>query len=74
MKYTKKIELDDGTTGKYIPQSSGILALVLVIMLVLILIVCGVFLNIEVNKAYQIAIIPIAIAGAILERYFRKRA
>jgi len=78
IKYTKKITAD-GAIGKSnltraLPQSSGILALVLVFLLVLIMIVCGVFLGIEVTKAYQIAIIPIAIAGTLLERYLRKRA
>jgi hypothetical protein len=64
----------NNSVNKAIPKSSGIIALVFIILLVVILAVCGIFFNIEVNKAYQYAIIPIAIIMSLAERYFRKHA
>ncbi|MDU0458278.1 MAG: hypothetical protein RW306_06040 [Geobacteraceae bacterium] len=64
----------DDKINKSIPQTSGIIALVTIVALVSTMVVCGVFFNVDVNKAYGLIVMPIALAASLAERYFRKRA
>lgn len=68
------VDEGDDKINKSIPQTSGVIVLVTIVVLVSTLVVCGVFFNVDVNKAYGLIVMPIALVASLAERYFRKRA
>lgn len=75
LKCALPVDADEGNykINKSIPPASGIIALVTIFVVVSALVVCGVFFNVDVNKAYRLIVIPIAVLSLFAERYFRKR-